>query len=97
MLEVWRVWAVCRGAGNILQRRQSNTSMKELRTDRSRPRHLRTRAGIYTQAQAKSGNSLVELWPPVGGPTRHVMLGCRWSLPADWDVIEGCRAVLEES
>ena len=30
------------------------------------------------------------------GPTRHVMSGCRWSLPAAWDVIEGSRAVSEE-
>ena len=32
-----------------------------------------------------------------GGPTRHVMSGCGWSLPAAWDAIEGSRAVLEES
>ena len=31
------------------------------------------------------------------GPTRHVMSGCRWSLPAAWDVIEGNWAVSEES
>ena len=31
------------------------------------------------------------------GPTRHVMSGCRWSLPAAWDVIEGSRAVSEVS
>ena len=30
------------------------------------------------------------------GPTRHVMSGCCWSLPAAWDVIEGSRAVSEE-
>ena len=31
------------------------------------------------------------------GPTRHVMSGCRWSLPAAWGVIEGSRAVSEVS
>ena len=30
------------------------------------------------------------------GPTWHVMSGCRWSLPAAWDVIEGSRAISEE-
>ena len=32
-----------------------------------------------------------------GGPTRHVMSGCCWSLPAAWDVIEGSQAVSEVS
>ena len=34
-----------------------------------------------------------EDWQFRRGPTRHVMSGCRWSLPAAWDVIEGSRAV----
>ena len=51
--------------------------------------------GLFTVGNDRPGPSLARIL--LRGPTRHVMSGCRWSLPAAWDVIEGSRAVSEES